>query len=183
MIEVRHLTKQYDEHTAVEDLSFVVEDGIIYGFLGPNGAGKTTTMNIMTGYLSPTEGEVLINGFDMLEQPEAAKRTIGYLPEVPPVYPDMTVFEYLSFAAELKKVPAAARAPQIEEILAALLNSQRSILIGGAVLHKMLGIQVDDVDAEIVPRQRLGDPAEGETLGVHAADGVAQYLHRRPVAG
>ena len=120
MIEVRHLTKQYDEHTAVEDLSFVVEDGIIYGFLGPNGAGKTTTMNIMTGYLSPTEGEVRINGFDILEQPEAAKRTIGYLPEVPPVYPDMTVFEYLSFAAELKKVPAAARAPQIEEILGQL---------------------------------------------------------------
>ena len=117
MIEVRHLTKQYGEHTAVEDLSFTVEDGMIYGFLGPNGAGKTTTMNIMTGYLSPTEGDVIINGFDILEQPEEAKRTIGYLPEVPPLYPDLTVREYLSFAAELKKVPSRERSGRIREIL------------------------------------------------------------------
>ena len=105
---------------AVEDLSFKVEDGMIYGFLGPNGAGKTTTMNIMTGYLAPTEGEVLINGHDTLEEPEAAKKTIGYLPEQPPLYPDMTVLEYLGFAAELKKVPKNDRKKQIADVISEL---------------------------------------------------------------
>lgn len=109
MIEVRNLTKLYGAHPAVEDLTFTVEDGTIYGFLGPNGAGKSTTMNIMTGYLAPSSGDVIINGHDMLEDPEEAKRTIGYLPEVPPVYGDMTVYEYLTFAAAIKKVPAKAR--------------------------------------------------------------------------
>ena len=105
MIEVRNLTKKYGDHIAVNHLSFKVDEGQVYGFLGPNGAGKSTTMNIMTGYLAATEGDVIINGYNILEEPEKAKRTIGYLPEIPPLYPDMTVREYLTFAAELKKVP------------------------------------------------------------------------------
>lgn len=117
MIEVRNLTKRFGPHTAVEDLSFTVEDGTIYGFLGPNGAGKSTTMNIMTGYLAATSGEVIINGHDIEEEPEEAKRTIGYLPEVPPVYGDMTVYEYLQFAAAIKKVPAKERTDAIFEAI------------------------------------------------------------------
>ena len=110
MIEVRDLVKRYGRHTAVDHLSFTVEQGQVYGFLGPNGAGKSTTMNIMTGYLGPTEGEVLVDGHSMTDEPEKARRHIGYLPEQPPLYVDMTVTEYLLFAAELKKVPAKAGA-------------------------------------------------------------------------
>ena len=91
MIEVRNLVKRYGSHTAVDHLSFTVEKGQIYGFLGPNGAGKSTTMNIMTGYLGATEGEVLIDGHNILEEPEKAKQSIGYLPEIPPIYTDMKV--------------------------------------------------------------------------------------------
>ncbi len=104
MIEVRNLTKRYDDHLAVDDLSFTVQKGQILGFLGPNGAGKSTTMNILTGYISPTEGCILINGIDMIRKPEKAKKCIGYLPEQPPLYPDMKVKEYLDFAAELKGI-------------------------------------------------------------------------------
>lgn len=104
MIEVRNLVKRYGDNLAVDHISFTIEKGKIYGFLGPNGAGKSTTMNIMTGYLSPTEGEVVINGYNVLEEPEKAKQCIGYLPEFPPLYMDMTVKEYLYFAAELKGV-------------------------------------------------------------------------------
>lgn len=103
MIEVKHLTKKYGTHLAVDDLSFTIEKGRIYGFLGPNGAGKSTTMNIMTGYIGASSGEVIINGHNILEEPEKAKKCIGYLPEIPPLYLDMTVSEYLYFAAELKK--------------------------------------------------------------------------------
>ena len=95
MIQVEHLTKRYGGHTAVDDISFTVEDGCIYGLLGPNGAGKSTTMNIITGYLSATDGTVTINGHDIAEEPAAAKACIGYLPEQPPLYQDMTVREYL----------------------------------------------------------------------------------------
>lgn len=102
MIQVEHLTKRYGGHTAVDDISFTVEDGSIYGLLGPNGAGKSTTMNIITGYLSATDGTVTINGHDIAEEPAAAKACIGYLPEQPPLYQDMTVREYLLFVAELK---------------------------------------------------------------------------------
>ncbi len=104
MIEVKNLVKVYGDHTAVDNLSFTVEKGQIYGFLGPNGAGKSTTMNIMTGYIAATSGEVIINGHDILEEPEEAKRQIGYLPEIPPLYVDMTVYEYLQFAAGLKGI-------------------------------------------------------------------------------
>ena len=105
MIEVRNLTKKYGSTVAVDNLSFSVEEGEIYGFLGPNGAGKSTTMNIITGYIAATEGEVLINGFDILRDAKKAKSMIGYLPEMPPLYQDMTVGEYLTFAAELKGIP------------------------------------------------------------------------------
>lgn len=117
MIEVENLVKRYGSHMAVDHLSFHVEKGQIYGFLGPNGAGKSTTMNIMTGYLAATEGTVKINGYDILKQPEEAKKCIGYLPELPPLYQEMTVEEYLRFVAELKKIPKEERNKQIEEIM------------------------------------------------------------------
>ena len=117
MIEVKDLVKSYGGHMAVDHLSFTVRDGQIYGFLGPNGAGKSTTMNIMTGYLGATSGEVLINGHNILEEPEAAKSDIGYLPEIPPLYTDMTVREYLDFAASLKKIPRATRAEAVAEAM------------------------------------------------------------------
>ena len=104
MITVEHLTKRYGSFTAVDDLSFEIEAGHVYGFLGPNGAGKSTTMNIITGYLSPTEGSITVDGFDTLENPLEAKKRIGYLPEIPPLYTDMTVKEYLNFMYDLKKV-------------------------------------------------------------------------------
>ena len=103
MIEVKNLTKRYGNHCAVDNISFSVGKGEILGFLGPNGAGKSTTMNILTGYLSATDGTVTINGYDILENPNAAKASIGYLPELPPLYPDMTVKEYLNFMCDLKK--------------------------------------------------------------------------------
>ena len=117
MIEVKNLVKQYGDHVAVDHLSFTVEKGQIYGFLGPNGAGKSTTMNIMTGYLSATKGEVLINGHSIFEEPEEAKKCIGYLPELPPLYMDMTPLEYLYFVAELKKIPRTERAQMIADIM------------------------------------------------------------------
>jgi ABC-2 type transport system ATP-binding protein len=105
MIEVQNLTKRYGPHVAVDDVSFGVDRGEVVGFLGPNGAGKTTTMNILTGYLSATEGSVTIDGTNILEDPEAVKRRIGYLPENPPLYPEMTVKDFLHFVCRLKKVP------------------------------------------------------------------------------
>lgn len=117
MIEVKNLVKRYGDHLAVDHLSFHVDKGQIYGFLGPNGAGKSTTMNIMTGYIASTEGEVLIDGHNILEEPEEAKKCIGYLPEQPPLYFDMTVWEYLKFAAELKKIKKSQRAEQVEEVM------------------------------------------------------------------
>lgn len=117
MIEVENLTKRYGSHVAVDNLSFRVERGMIYGFLGSNGAGKSTTMNMMTGYIAATSGTVKINGYDILKNPEQAKKSIGYLPELPPVYPDMTVYEYLKFVAELKKVKKNERQAQIEDVM------------------------------------------------------------------
>lgn len=117
MIEVKHLTKRYGGHTAVSDLSFTIEKGQIYGFLGPNGAGKSTTMNIMTGCLAATEGEVRIGGYDIFEESQQAKRLIGYLPELPPLYPDRTPREYLSFVARAKRIPEKEIPAQIEHVL------------------------------------------------------------------
>lgn len=113
MIEVSHLTKQYGNHLAVDDVSFTVADGQICGLLGPNGAGKSTIMNILTGYLSATSGRVTVAGHPLPEEADAAKACVGYLPEQPPLYPEMTVQEYLTFAAELKGVKKAERKEQM----------------------------------------------------------------------
>ena len=133
MIEVSHLSKKYGSHPAIEDLSFTVGDGQIFGLLGPNGAGKSTIMNILTGYLAPTSGEVKVAGFSLPEQAQQAKACVGYLPEQPPLYPEMTVQEYLEFAAELKgikkkaerreQVLRAARRTGLEEVLSRLIRS------------------------------------------------------------
>ena len=117
MIEVQHLTKRYGRFTAVDDVSFRVERGEILGFLGPNGAGKTTTMRILTGYMPATEGKAIVAGFDVFDQPIEAKRRTGYLPETPPLYPDMTVREYLTFVAKIKGVPPASGAQRIETVM------------------------------------------------------------------
>ena len=132
MIEVSHLTKKYGGHLAVDDVSFTVEDGQIYGLLGPNGAGKSTIMNILTGYLSATSGQVTVAGHQLPEEADEAKACVGYLPEQPPLYPEMTVGEYLNFVAELKKVPRvqrkeqvlrAARRTGLEKVLPRLIRS------------------------------------------------------------
>lgn len=117
MIEVKNLVKDYYGNVAVNDLSFTVEAGEIVGFLGPNGAGKSTTMNIITGYISATEGHAIVNGYDVFDQPEKAKKSIGYLPEQPPLYLEMMVKEYLMFVAELKKVKKSERASMIADIM------------------------------------------------------------------
>ena len=117
MIEVQHVTKRYGPVAAVNDVSFRVEAGQILGFLGPNGAGKTTTMRVLTGYLPPTEGTATIAGFDVLEEPIEVKRRTGYLPESPPLYPDMTVREYLTFIARINRLPAAERGSRMDRVM------------------------------------------------------------------
>lgn len=117
MVKVTHLTKKYGDYCAVDDISFELEEGCVYGFLGPNGAGKSTTMNMITGYLAPTRGSVLIDDISMMKSPEKAKKLIGYLPEIPPLYPDMTVIEYLKFAAELKGIDKIERMDRIRKII------------------------------------------------------------------
>lgn len=117
MIEISHLTKKYGEHVAVDDLTLNIEPGKIYGFLGPNGAGKSTTMNMITGYIAATQGTVKVQGYDILKQPEQARKCIGYLPEMPPLYMDMAVWEYLRFAADLKKIPRDKKRRYTEEAM------------------------------------------------------------------
>jgi ABC-2 type transport system ATP-binding protein len=117
LIEVQHLTKRYGPVTAVNDVSFTVERGEILGFLGPNGAGKTTTMRVLTGYMPPSEGKAIVAGYDVFEQPIEAKRRTGYLPETPPLYPDMTVREYLTFVAKIKGVPRKESKARIGEMM------------------------------------------------------------------
>ncbi|MCC8182136.1 MAG: ABC transporter ATP-binding protein, partial [Clostridiales bacterium] len=117
MIDVKHLTKRYGNHTAVSDLSFHIGKGQIYGFLGPNGAGKSTTMNIMTGCLAATSGEVKVGGYDIFEDAEQAKRLIGYLPEQPPLYLDRTPREYLTFVGQAKRIPKRELKGQIQRVM------------------------------------------------------------------
>ena len=117
MVEVKNLVKRYGNHIAVDNLSFTVDKGQILGFLGPNGAGKSTTMNIITGYISASEGTVTVNGIDVFEEPEEVKKMIGYLPELPPLYPEQTVLEYLQFVADIKKVKRSERKKMVEEIM------------------------------------------------------------------
>jgi ABC-2 type transport system ATP-binding protein len=117
LIQVENVTKKYGQRVAVDRLNFTVNRGEILGFLGPNGAGKSTTMNIITGYLSATEGSVKLDGHDILEEPQAVKRQIGYMPELPPLYPDMTVLDYLSFVCDIKEVPRSRRKENLERSL------------------------------------------------------------------
>ncbi len=117
MIQVEHLSKKYGDFLAVDDLSFTIEDGHIYGFLGPNGAGKSTTLNIMTGCLAATSGDIKIDGYDIYENEKEAKKLLGYLPEIPPLYVDQTPREYLSFVAEAKDISKADREAEIEKVI------------------------------------------------------------------
>ena len=130
VIEIKNLVKRYGRHMAVDHLNCKIQDGQIYGFLGPNGAGKSTTMNIITGYLAASEGEVVVDGHDILEEPEEAKKCIGYLPEVPPLYMDMRVGEYLEFAAKLKKVPKDKVEHELERVSkeTSIENVQRTLI-------------------------------------------------------
>lgn len=151
MIKVEHLTKKYGEVLALDDLSFEIEEGQVYGFLGPNGAGKSTTMNIMTGCLSATAGSVTIGGHDVFEEPDAAKRLIGYLPEQPPLYMNETPLEYLRFVGEAKGLRGAELAAQIEEV-------------------------AEQAGTSGVMRRRIGDLSKGYRQRV----GIAQALLGEP---
>ena len=151
MIKVEHLTKKYGEVLALDDLSFEIEEGQVYGFLGPNGAGKSTTMNIMTGCLSATAGSVTIGGHDVFEEPDAAKRLIGYLPEQPPLYMNETPLEYLRFVGEAKGLRGAELAAQIEEV-------------------------AEQAGTSDVMRRRIGDLSKGYRQRV----GIAQALLGEP---
>ena len=167
MIEVSHLTKKYGGHLAVDDVSFTVEDGQIYGLLGPNGAGKYTIMNILTGYLSATSGQVTVAGHPLPEEADEAKACVGYLPEQPPLYPEMTVGEYLNFVAELKKVPRAQRKEQVlraarrtglEKVLPRLIRSlskgyKQRVGIAQALLGSPKIIILDEPTVGLDPAQ------------------------------
>ncbi len=167
MVEVQHISKRYGSLTAVDDISFRVERGEILGFLGPNGAGKTTTMRILTGYLSASEGQALIGGFDVFEQPIEAKRRTGYLPETPPLYPDMTVAEYLGFVARINGVPASDRQARIsmamertsiadmaDRYCGRLSKGYRQrVGLAQAILHNPDVLILDEPTAGLDPRQ------------------------------
>ena len=167
MIEVSHLSKQYGSHPAIENLSFTVEDGQIYGLLGPNGAGKSTIMNILTSYLPPTSGEVKVAGYGLPEEAQQAKACVGYLPEQPPLYPEMTVQEYLMFAAELKgvkkvqrkeQVLKAARRTGLESVLPRLIRSlskgyRQRVGIAQALLGSPKLIILDEPTVGLDPAQ------------------------------
>ena len=167
MIEVSHLTKKYGGHLAVDDVSFTVEDGQIYGLLGPNGAGKSTIMNILTGYLSATSGQVTVAGHPLPEEADEAKACVGYLPEQPPLYPEMMVGEYLNFVAELKKVPRAQRKEQVlraarrtglEKVLPRLIRSlskgyKQRVGIAQALLGSPKIIILDEPTVGLDPAQ------------------------------
>ena len=169
MIEVSHLTKKYGGHLAVDDVSFTVEDGQIYGLLGPNGAGKSTIMNILTGYLSATSGQVTVAGHSLPEEADEAKGCVGYLPEQPPLYPEMTVGEYLNFVAELKKVPRAQRKEQVlraarrtglEKVLPRLIRSlskgyKQRVGIAQALLGSPKIIILDEPTVGLDPAQGI----------------------------
>lgn len=133
MIEVKNLTKRYGANLAVDNLNFTVGKGQILGFLGPNGAGKSTTMNMITGYISATEGNVIINGHDMFEEPEEAKKSIGYLPELPPLYQDMTVIEYLKFVADIKKVKKS----EVDAMLNKIMNMTKIADVGHRLIKHL----------------------------------------------
>ena len=180
MIEVKHLTKRYGAHLAVNDISFHVEDGEILGFLGPNGAGKSTTMNILTGYLSASEGSVSINGYDVLEQPNEAKSNIGYLPEQPPLYLDMTVREYLDFMYDLKKctlprqqhIAEICRILKIEEMYPRVIKNlskgyRQRVGFAQALIGNPPVLVLDEPTVGLDPNQIIEIRALIKSLGKH----------------
>ena len=168
MVEVQHVTKRYGSLTAVDDISFSVERGEILGFLGPNGAGKTTTMRILTGYLPATDGRARVAGFDVFEQPLEAKRRTGYLPETPPLYPEMTVLEYLNFVARINRMPAGDRNRQIASAMdrtsiADVANRfcgtlskgfRQRVGLAQAILHNPDVLVLDEPTAGLDPKQQ-----------------------------
>ena len=200
MIEVQHLTKQYGPFTAVQDVSFKAERGEILGFLGPNGAGKTTTMRVITGYMPPTDGKALVAGYDVMEQPIEAKRRTGYLPETPPLYPDMTVRDYLMFCARIKGVPRTDRATRVKTTMertriadvatrqcAKLSKGYRQrVGLAQALLHNPDVLILDEPTAGLDPKQiietrRLIKELGGEhtvILSTHILPEVSQTCQR-----
>lgn len=180
MIEVQNLTKRYGSHCAVENISFRVEEGEILGFLGPNGAGKSTTMNILTGYLSASEGTVKINGFDILEQPNEAKSNIGYLPEQPPLYLDMTVREYLDFMYDLKKctlprqkhITEICRLVKIEDVYGRLIKNlskgyRQRVGVAQALIGNPPVLILDEPTVGLDPNQIIEIRSLIRSLGKH----------------
>ena len=200
MIEVQHLTKRYGAFTAVDDVSFRVERGEILGFLGPNGAGKTTTMRVLTGYIPATEGKALVAGYDIFDQPIAAKRRTGYLPETPPLYPDMTVREYLSFVSRIKGVPAKERKSRMEQVMARTYISdvagracgklskgyRQRVGLAQALIHNPEVLILDEPTAGLDPKQiietrRLIKELAGDhtiILSTHILPEVSQTCQR-----
>ena len=200
MIEVQHLTKRYGRVTAVDDLTFRVERGEILGFLGPNGAGKTTTMRVVTGFMPPTEGKVIVAGFDVFDQPIEAKRRTGYLPETPPLYPEMTVHEYLMFVARIKGVPSGERKTRVEQVMkrtwvtdmrdrhcGKLSKGYRQrVGLAQAILHNPDVLVLDEPTAGLDPkqiietRQLIKELAGSHTivLSTHILPEVAQTCQR-----
>ena len=200
MIEVQHLTKRYGPFTAVDDVSFKAERGEILGFLGPNGAGKTTTMRVLTGYMPPTEGKAIVAGYDVLEQPIEAKRRTGYLPETPPLYPDMTVADYLAFCSRIKGVPRSERASRVRSVMertriadvagkhcGKLSKGYRQrVGLAQALLHNPEVLILDEPTAGLDPKQiietrRLIKELGGDhtvILSTHILPEVSQTCHR-----
>jgi gliding motility-associated transport system ATP-binding protein len=200
VIEVQHLTKRYGPTTAVDDVSFSVEKGEVLGFLGPNGAGKTTTMRVLTGYMPPTEGKAIVAGYDIFEQPIEAKRRIGYLPETPPLYPEMTVRDYLTFVAKIKGVAKRNRTNRVSDVMeraqvADMANRHCGKLSKGyrqrvglaqALLHNPEVLILDEPTAGLDPKQiidtrRLIKELGGDhtiILSTHILPEVSQTCHR-----
>ncbi|MGE3842071.1 MAG: ABC transporter ATP-binding protein [Vicinamibacterales bacterium] len=200
MIEVQNLTKQYGPFTAVNDVTFRVEQGEILGFLGPNGAGKTTTMRILTGYMPPTAGRAVVAGHDVLERPVDAKRQTGYLPETPPLYPEMTVREYLTFVAKIKGVPRQERTSRVQTTMARTQVAdvadrhcgklskgyKQRVGLAQAIIHNPSVLILDEPTAGLDPKQILetrelirslaGDHTV--ILSTHILPEVAQTCHR-----
>jgi ABC-2 type transport system ATP-binding protein len=200
VIEVQHLTKHFGRVTAVDDVSFRVERGEIVGFLGPNGAGKTTTMRVITGYMPPTEGRVVVAGFDVFDRPIEAKRRTGYLPETPPLYPDMTVREYLGFVARIKGIPPRERQTRIDRVMARTWITdvkerhcgklskgyRQRVGLAQAILHNPDVLVLDEPTAGLDPkqiietRQLIHELAGDHTivLSTHILPEVAQTCQR-----
>ena len=200
MVEVQHVSKRYGSLTAVDDISFRVERGEILGFLGPNGAGKTTTMRVLTGYLAATEGRARVAGFDVFAQPVEAKRRTGYLPETPPLYPEMTVAEYLQFVARINGVPASSRRAQVgfamertsiadmaDRYCGTLSKGYRQrVGLSQAILHNPDVLILDEPTAGLDPkqiietRQLITELAGDHTviLSTHILPEVSQTCHR-----